>query len=287
MNHASRGPRDRRWPAKLSAAISLVLLTGISAAYPPAPHHTLFGTVRNQWGDPIDVSGAEVFVQTTNGVGVKVGIVPSTQPGVNYQMQVPMDSGTTLLLYQSTALRQSQSFQLKVKIGPITYLPLEMRLITPQIGQPAQATRLDLTLGEDSDGDGLPDAWEQAIISIYGGSLASIDPNGDDDGDGISNRDEYLSGTHAFDPSDGFYLSIVSLLGNSRLEFLAIRGRNYVIEASADLHQWSPVSFRVLSGSTSGPLQGSYFANDVRLLRVEVPFQAGGQTNQYFRAIVR
>ena len=31
-----------------------------------------------------------------------------------------------------------------------------------ELGKPSETTRLDLTLGEDSDGDGLPDAWERA-----------------------------------------------------------------------------------------------------------------------------
>ena len=57
-------------------------------------------------------------------------------------------------------MKRNQSFRLKVKIGSVTYLPIEMKL-SKALGQAAQSTRLDLTLGEDSDNDGLPEAPER------------------------------------------------------------------------------------------------------------------------------
>jgi hypothetical protein len=157
-----------------------------------------------------------------------------------------------------------------------------------QIGQPSESTRIDLTLGVDSDGDGLPDAWEEALIAVLGGSLADINPNDDSDGDGINNMDEYLAGTYAFDPTDGFLLTLAGVnAGASALEFLAIRGRTYSIQASSNFTQWAPVSFRVVTGGTPGTLQANYQAVDVRLLRVEVPIQPGAETNRYFKAVVQ
>lgn len=257
-------------------------------AYPPAPHHSLYGYVRDQWGDPIDVSSATVYLQASNTVGlVKASITASTEPGVNYRLNVPMDSGVVAGLYTPTALRRSQPFQLKVVIGRATFLPLEMALGSPTLGQPGEATRLDLTLGEDTDGDGLPDAWEEAIIAALGGTLESVTPNGDADGDGISNLNEYLAGTYAFDPEDGLRLAIAGV-GQSgpRLEFLAVRGRTYSIQASSDLQQWSEVGFRVVSGQSLGEQQTSYPSGDVRLLQLEVSVVAG-TTNRFFKALVR
>lgn len=282
------GVKDERGLLISILATALLFLTSTAYGFPPAPHHTLFGTVRNQWGDPINVSGADVFIQTTNAIGVAVRVTASTAPGVNYEMQVPMDSGRTLDIYQSTAIRQGQPFQLKVKIGAITYVPIEMVLTSRALGQPAGATRLDLTLGVDSDGDGLPDAWEQALIDILGGNLAGITPEGDADGDGISNLHEFLAGTYAFDPNDGFRLALTGLnAGGATLDFFTVRGRTYRLQGSSDLRQWTPLSFRVVNGGTAGPLQSDYPASDYRQLRVEIPFQPGTETNLYFRALVQ
>lgn len=263
----------------------LWLLATTAHAYPPAPDHTFYGLVRNEWGDPIDVSNARVFITSTNAASAAAPVAASTQPGINYRLTVPMDSARSLKvdLTSGGSLRQSQPFQLKVQIGTITYLPIEMVLSRP-IGEPAGNSRLDLTLGVDSDGDGLPDAWELA------NGLNPNDPNdanGDADGDGISNRNEYLAGTYAFDPNDGFRLSLVGVnAGQSQLEFLAISGRTYTIQASANLQQWSPVSFRVVSAGVPGGLQNNYAATDVRSLLIEVPFQVG-TTNRYFRAMIQ
>jgi hypothetical protein len=271
----------------LTACLVILLFAATSPAFPPAPYHTLYGTIRNQWGDPINVVGAEVLLETPTGLGVTAPLSLQPEPGVNYQLLVPMDSGTAPDLYHPTALRPFFQYRLKVVIGQTSYLPIEMAGNFSQIGQPSQRTRIDLTLGVDSDGDGLPDAWEQALIAIYGGNLGGINPNDDLDGDGISNLDEYLAGTYAFDPTDGFRLSIISVqAGVSALEFLAIRGRNYSLQASPDLLTWAPVQFRFSGTGASPALLDDYRAPDVRTARVEVPFQSGA-TNRYFRALVR
>jgi len=286
-------PMNQRLMQKLKpvgvVGLGCLLLTGMLIAYPPAPHHTLYGLVRNQWGDPVTIAPSDVFLETPSGTQLRTSMVTGLEPGVNYRLEVPMDSGTAPDLYQPTAMRPFFQYRLKVMIGQTTYLPLQMVGNFSQIGRPSERTRIDLTLGVDSDGDGLPDAWEESLIAVYGGTLGSIRPNDDLDGDGISNLNEYLAGTYAFDPDDGFYLTIVDAnAGNATLEFLTLRGRNYKLEASPDLRQWAPVGFRVLNGGTSTGLpRDSYQSSDVRVLRVEVPAQAGGETNRYFKALVQ
>jgi Bacterial TSP3 repeat len=267
--------------------LAFAVSTQPAQAFPPAPHHILYGTVRNQWGDPLNIAGAIVTLENPAGQGLNVSVAPALEPGVNYQIKVPMDSGLTSDLYQPTALRPFLPFRLRVIIDSTVFLPLEMAGDYAQIGQPGEKTRIDLTLGVDSDGDGLPDAWEQALIAMFGGDLESIRPGDDSDGDGISNMDEYLAGTYAFDPTDGFSLGLVEIKeGATRLEFMALRDHTYSILSSTDLKVWTPVQFRIAADGPQAPLLNNYRATDVRRLQVEVPYEPGAGGSRYFKALV-
>jgi hypothetical protein len=89
--------------------LAFLLLLPSAQAYPPAPDHTFYGTVRNEWGDPINVSAARVFILSTNGAGAAAPVAASTQPGINYRLIVPMDSARSLKadLTSGGSLRQT------------------------------------------------------------------------------------------------------------------------------------------------------------------------------------
>jgi hypothetical protein len=230
-----------------------------------------------------------VVIQTADAGGIQVNIAASTEPGVNYRMRVPMDSMQALDRYQSSALQEAQPFQLKVRIGSTTYIPLEMALTSHALGAPAGSTQLDLTLGVDSDGDGLPDAWEQALLDALGGDFADVTPHGDLDDDGLNNLGEFRAGTQAFDPNEGFRLTFMelSLQGQTTLDFFAVRGRTYRLESSSDLREWELTSFRVIDGGVPGPLVEDYTATSYRQVQVQVPAPEGEEVNRHFRAMVQ
>ena len=270
---ASRAGRSCRDPVASSS----------SPSRPPRTTRSI-GSVRDEMGNPLRVTSATVVLETVTGVRLKTAVVPLLSPGVNYRLKVPMDAGLTPDDYRPTALRPSVSFRLKVLIGGVTYLPIEMKSAYANLGKPARSTRLDLTLGEDSDGDGLPDAWERALLASLGGdgTLADIRPDDDSDGDGLTNLQEYLAGTYAFDPENGFRLDLLGLSQRRPvLEFLAIRGRAYTLFGSADLETWMPIEFRVGEGGSSSPLLRTYSAKDVRLLRVEAEVPAETEIQMY------
>lgn len=232
---------------KIKAAIILgvLLMPALAKAFPPAPHHTFFGMVRDEFGRPLQGSKVEILFETSPGKIVRTKVNGGILPGTNYELLVPMDSGSTPDLYKASAMRHAMPYKIQVRVGSQVFLPIEMIGKLNQIGKPGEKTHLDLTLGEDSDGDGLPDAWERALLA-NGKKLSDINPEDDADGDGLSNLDEYISGNYAFDREDGLKLDILNQTGEETvLEFLGISGRTYTIMGSNDLKDWREMPFFV------------------------------------------
>lgn len=271
ITHLKSFPQSMRRVLWLAVGMA-TLLPVVLHAYPPAPPHTLFGTLRNEFGSMITRTDAMVIFQADNGVTIETRVIPGLATGINYEILIPMDAGIAPDLYRPNALRPQVPFQLKVIIDSQVYLPIEMSGSYHNLGKPAESTRLDLTLGLDSDGDGLPDAWQDMVAAMHGGGLsrADITASGDVDGDGMSNYDEYIAGTYAWDAMDYMSLQIVEKVGSrSVLEFLAIDGRTYFIEASVDLREWVQVGFRVPDLDPPGEQRASFLSPDVRFRRIE------------------
>src|SRR5678816_698032 len=79
----------------------------------------------------------------------------------------------------------------------------------------------------DTDGDGLPDAWETA------NGLNPNDPTDaaeDADGDGRSNRAEYLAGTDPQNPSSNLSVTVTVAGGQSHVLFAAEANKGYTIQ---------------------------------------------------------
>ncbi len=71
----------------------------------------------------------------------------------------------------------------------------------------------------DTDSDGMGDAWEN---HYFGGlSADNAGPNDDWDSDGLSNVYEYLTGTDPTDPNSGFHLEIAKTGGQIVVRFSA------------------------------------------------------------------
>lgn len=277
----ARSVRPGRWPG-------LALVTaGCLHAFPPAPHHLLEGLVRDELGQPLQANAAVLF-ETASGTGLQTEVVGGLAPGLNYRLAVPMDAGLTADPYQPTALHPMVPFKVRVSLGGRVFLPIEMQGDFAELGRPARRTRLDLTLGEDTDGDGLPDAWERALIAGSGRPLTLADVRSDDDldADGLSNLAEYLAGTYAFDPQDGFRLNLVVTGGDATiLEFLAIRGRTYTLQGTTELGTWRPLDFRIVTPQPETTPRHDYHALDVRVLRVEA--LPPGDPQRFFRLRVQ
>ena len=99
---------------------------------------------------------------------------------------------------------------------------------------------------QDLDGNGLPDAWERRHFMQNGG----VDPKADPDGDGFSNREEYLSGTDPNDAGSPLYLSDFGASGSEvSISWKGLAGRTYRVYSSETLDL---ASFKPYGGFVEG-----------------------------------
>ena len=90
------------------------------------------------------------------------------------------------------------------------------------------AGRTNSVNSADSNGDGLPDAWQ---IQYFGSITApQAAPGADPDGDGFTNEQEYLAGTDPTLAGDYLKIESVQISGAARtINFNAVAGKTYTI----------------------------------------------------------
>jgi type VI protein secretion system component Hcp len=120
--------------------------------------------------------------------------------------------------------------------------------------------------GADTDGDGMPDAWE----GLYGLSVGTNDSNIDLDGDGLINLHEFQLGT---DPKSGtsFFKARLSpdpaTPGLFQLTWNSVAGKVYVIEWSPDLKTpFAPV--RVVTATAESTTENMTNSGNLGFYRV-------------------
>lgn len=107
-------------------------------------------------------------------------------------------------------------------------------------GGPGGLRELDVALATDADGDGVPDEYVEWLgYLMWLNGKEKYEPSADWDGDGASNRAEYVAGTNPFDPTDR--LSVKEMAeekgyeGYLKFTFLANQGRSYTVDTTAEL----------------------------------------------------
>ena len=253
------------------ALLGFLLVTGTAVAFPPAPYYTLYGMVRDQVGQTVTAEGAEVILLKG---GVEIGRTPITSNRLDqsYELNLRIDqnrSGTTF--YTDKAVAAGGLFSLVVSMNGQLFYPIEVSG-NLTAGKGGERVKLDLTLGEDLDKDGLPDTWEAWQLyqaGLYPGDdgrwdLSLLDKSGDFDKDGPSNLLEYIAGTFAGDATENFNLTIKEKLPASvRFEFYAITGKVYTIESTLDMKTWTRVPFAV---GAPGAGNNAHQASDVGIV---------------------
>jgi hypothetical protein len=272
--------------------IGVLLVAATLHAFPPAPYYVLFGTVRDQVGQTVVADNAEVLL-TKNGTVLQRTPIASVVGGErNYELNIELDSARSdTTSYSEKAIAPNGEFGLVVEMNGERYYPIEVAG-TLRAGRGGERIRLDLTLGRDLDGDGLPDIWEQWQLYQAGfypdetgnWDLSLITASGDFDGDGQSNLKEYYAGTFAGDATETFDLAIKDIFpDNVLVEFFGVTNKYYWIEKSTDLVTWSPATF-ALGGA--GSQLSSHVAPGSGIINASIPC-APGDKKTFYRLNVR
>ncbi|MBP7149587.1 MAG: hypothetical protein KBD01_18825 [Acidobacteria bacterium] len=85
--------------------------------------------------------------------------------------------------------------------------------------------------GIDSDGDGMPDGWENAH-GLNAGNPSDVGTDLDDDG--YSNLQEFQDGTDPQNPSSRLLILLDRVAGNARVNFPVLAGKTYQLEYRDD-----------------------------------------------------
>ena len=195
-------------------------------------------------------SGIRLFIIDKDGNRLVQSAVftPGTEP-YNFLLQVPLAS-----VRSPGYAMKGDPIQLTVLIGRVSYSGL-LKPGEDAVGAPGSAVHLRILLAEDTNGNGIADSYEEAMLDemwYHGIAGDTYDPEADYDGDGFSNRKEYFLGTDGFDPND--YFRATKIGGDASgdlfaIDFEANAGRTYAVKESPDLKAWKTAAFRLAPDS--------------------------------------
>ena len=248
-----------------TVAVAAALLTAATAtAGIPRPMLMYYGQACDRYGQ-VYKSGADIFLLRGTQEVARTTIAGAIAPGVNFRLSVPYDSDPTdAANYVPYAVDAGDILTVWVTDSAGTRQVESCEV--PPVGAPGEAVALRIVAGEDTDSDGMSDAWERA------NGLDPTDPSdasADLDGDGQTNLAEYLSGTLPWLGSDRFGTSALTTTpsGMYALTFPTAYGKLYTVQtAPLELDEtggfaWNPCPFALedATAPTQTRIQGTGF----------------------------
>jgi len=127
--------------------------------------------------------------------------------------------------------------------------------------------------GADTDGDGIPDAWELQQF----GNLTTANGTSDYDGDGVSDKSEYLAGTDPKNANDYLRITAESFASggtSATLTWSSVPTREYYIQRTLALDPtsaWFDSGLGLISPSAGSSTTGGFLDTNApaRFYRVE------------------
>ena len=227
-------------------AVLLAAPASTSASGIPEPSLTLYGVVLNKInGATTRLTHGEIrwtFKPLNGGAWVTVtNQLVNINDQFSYMIQVPCESevvGFTIspnVLKVPTAPASVDRATVLINTQAVTFANAAQATMNLGAYERGRVERVDLQVGiapVDSDGDGLPDDWEQTHF----GSLAQ-NGSGDADSDGVSNLEEYQAGTDPTDPQSLFAILRVGAhpQGGVEIRWSSMADKSYIVERSGNL----------------------------------------------------
>ena len=255
---------NSRAPLLKSLIIGCATLAAIQTCVAgiPEPDLVWYGkVVSTASGSNVRLTTGTLTWQIEPFAGGPAFLVATTLTNVNdqfsYVLRVPCESpepgvtASTNVINLATPANRYRRLTVRLD-GELLSFVSASNEISPTLSFRGRSERVDLHLGSalvDSDNDGLADAWEMQHF----GSL-SASPDGDPDGDGVNNRNEYRAGTNPNDAASRFELVEIAKVDNG----IAIRwssqpDRTYRVRRSSTLLA-SPATYTpVQSGLVATP----------------------------------
>jgi len=217
----------------------------VSAEGIPEPSLVLYGTIKNVFnnGDVRLTSGTLdwTFTPALGGDPIVASVLlTNVNDQFSYAAMIPIETPigngpVTSTTLQLTAIPTVYTLSAMVDAGTAAFVTPAQAQVTVSANNRGLLQRIDLEVSvapQDSDSNGLPDAWE---IAHFGG--IGVDPNDDADGDFMSNGDEYVAGTNPQDAQ-----SVLVLLdsgpdpqGGFVLQWSCVPNQFYKVLRSEDL----------------------------------------------------
>ena len=215
--------------ATLNVTINGTNITAANVGWSGAPQTVGVRGATNSWAriGTSDTNTAANFTWTTNA---------STFNATNAGLTLPWSTSTLLTISPAGVTFSAGEF---LGYASIAQTATGARITATSGAAGAQTAAFDIAaLLADADGDLLPDAWESAN--------GVSDPALDADGDGASNRAEYLAGTNPQSNASRLQSTAQALTGDVLdVAWDAVAGKLYRVSTSTDLANWQPLALRL------------------------------------------